>query len=460
MKKNWFFISLLICSFLLTGCFDKENPEDIDDCIIPEDCAENETIEEDLSNKYLTAFWTEPFWGIEISWWIAKLSSPMFETEHEEPVTITKEWDNYYFKWEELDGEFIKKDCIDDWKWDLHNYTVSVSKFREYAYEWCWDDEEWIKMSDEEREEDFSNFMTQFSGNIRSCEKNIADNLNMIIENATDISQGWYNYINVWDSYQAAWYISYSVNGEYYTKDTTCAFQSSDFSDWWKYWNWEIEYRWQWNILWLARSDEEQECIDSLYQYEPEQMPWDPQTIITVSCAGVDYWNSFVTWYIYTTTYPDLWLRISTPAWRRYYDEDSIFKDKSDKPIFVRNWNRISYIHPIAWEEMEYIQTFEKSENESLKDIIKKEYINPDAKDCYVFEYNYYNQNKVVAPYPWTIIYGITNRWLEREECIKGGENSMVRFFESPDKTKYYKWDFGDGCAPWPCSMFWTIELF
>ena len=49
---------------------------------------------------------------------------------------------------------------------------------------------------------------------------------------------------------------------------------------------------------------------------------------------------------------------------------------------------------------MEYIQTFEKSENESLKDIIEREYINPDAKDCYVFEYNYYNQNKVVAPYP------------------------------------------------------------
>ena len=180
MKKIWLFITLLTCSILLTGCLENNNNEVIDACIIPEDCAINKLIEEDLSNKYFTAFWTEPFWSIEISWWIAKLSSPMFETEYEEPVNITKEWENFYIKWEELEGEFIKKNCIDDWKWDLHNYTVSVSKFREYAYEWCGDDEEWIKMSDEEREEDFSNFMAQFSGNIKSCEKDIADNLNIL----------------------------------------------------------------------------------------------------------------------------------------------------------------------------------------------------------------------------------------------------------------------------------------
>ncbi len=456
MKKIWpLFIPIFILGILwLSWCFDKKNPEVIDDCITPEECAVNESIADDLSNKYLTAFWTEPFWNIEISWWMAKLSSPMFETEYEEPVTITKEWENFYIKWGELEGEFIKKDCIDWWKWDIHYYTVWISKFREYYYEWCWDDEKWIKMSDEEREEDFSNFMSEFSGNIKSCENHIKDRLNMILENATDISQGWYSYTNVWDSYQAEWYISYSVNGEYYTKDTTCAFQKSDFSDWWEYWNWEIEYRWQWNILWLARSDEEQECRDSLYKHEPEQMPWFPNDTITIYCYPKDYyWPEYITWYIYTTTYPDLWLKISTPWAAWIFDMMDIFLNKSEVPVFTRLWNKISF-------KEEYIEVHEKSESESLKDIIEKEYINPDAKDCYVFEYNYYNQNKVIAPYPWTIIYGITNRWLEKEECIKGGENSMVRFFESPDKTKYYKWDFGDWCAPGPCSMFGTIELF
>jgi len=96
MKKIWLFLSLLSCSILLTGCFDKVENEVIDDCIIPEDCSEPT---EDLSNKYLTAFWTEPFWSVEISWWIAKFSSPMYETDVEVPVNIRQEWENYYFSW-------------------------------------------------------------------------------------------------------------------------------------------------------------------------------------------------------------------------------------------------------------------------------------------------------------------------------------------------------------------------
>jgi hypothetical protein len=55
MKKIRLSLSLLICSILLTGCFDKIENEVIDDCIFPEDCAVDEPIE-DLSNKYLTAF--------------------------------------------------------------------------------------------------------------------------------------------------------------------------------------------------------------------------------------------------------------------------------------------------------------------------------------------------------------------------------------------------------------------
>jgi len=152
MKKFWFsFIPIFILGILwLTWCFDKKNPEIIDDCILPEDCAANEPIKEDLSEKYLTAFWTEPYWDLEISWWILKFSSPIHETDLEVPVTSQQEWENYYFTWEEIEGEFIKKDCIDWWKWDLHYYTVWIAKFREYYYEWCWDDEQWIKMSDED----------------------------------------------------------------------------------------------------------------------------------------------------------------------------------------------------------------------------------------------------------------------------------------------------------------------
>ena len=163
MKKIWLFISLLTCSVLLTWCFNQENPEVIDDCIIPEDCVVDEPIEEDLLNKYLTAFWTEPFWNIEISWWIAEFSSPMYDTNVTVPVNIRQEWENYYFSWEELEWEFVKKDCLDWGKWDLHYYTVWVAKFRDYYYEWCWDDELWIKLSDEDVPEDWYRSQQNYS---------------------------------------------------------------------------------------------------------------------------------------------------------------------------------------------------------------------------------------------------------------------------------------------------------
>ena len=35
-----------------------------------------------------------------------------------------------------------------------------------------------------------------------------------------------------------------------------------------------------------------------------------------------------------------------------------------------------------------------------------------------------------------------------------------IFYFESKDKTKYYKLARTDWCAPWPCSMFWEIEIF
>ena len=140
------FIPLFVLGILYLTWYITKNHELFDKHIIPKYYVTNE----DLSNKYLTAFGTEPFWDIEISWWIAKFSSPMYETDVEIPVNIRQEWENYYFSWEELEWEFIKKDCIDWWKWDMHYYTVWIAKFREYYYEWCWDDEQWIKMSDED----------------------------------------------------------------------------------------------------------------------------------------------------------------------------------------------------------------------------------------------------------------------------------------------------------------------
>ncbi len=447
MKRFILLLSLLICSILAIGCFNKVEvtPDNIPDEITTE-------------RKYFSAIWTEPYRDLQISDWIAKFSSPMYDTNVEVPVNIRKEWENYYFSWEELEGEFIKKDCIDWWKWDLHYYTVWVAKFREYYYEWCGDDEKWIKISDEDHEKGFSNFIAQYSGNVQNCEKDIINKLTMISENASGVSYSWYNYLNLGKSYKVEWYISYSINDTYHTKDITCAFQSTDFSDWWENWNWKVEYRWYWNILWLARNDKEQACIDSLDQYGPEQMNWHPDTIISIWCWAENYWEYYITWYIYTTTYHDLWIRISTP------DGYDTFLNKSDIPIFTRSWNRISYFNNYNWKELEYLQVFEKSESESLKDIISDKHLN---EWCVINENNYFQQKTILWPYPWILIYDIFDEsgslpW----KCIPDDEDiswknifNPVMYFESPDKTKYYKLVITDWCAPWPCSMFGEVEL-
>ena len=64
------------------------------------------------------------------------------------------------------------------------------------------------------------------------------------------------------------------------------------------------------------------------------------------------------------------------------------------------------------------------------------------------------------------MIYEVVDKeWNIWWDCIADNESkeqdyTLVRYFESLDKTKYYKLVFTDWCAPWPCSMFDEVELF
>ena len=441
MKKYFSLFSLVVLSLMLTWCFKNQKPAMLTEV----DATDNK------ENIFLTAFWTEPFWDLEVSWWIASLSSPMYDTDYSEPVRITKVWDNYYFTWEELEWEFIKKDCVDWWKWDLHYYTVWVAKFRDYYYEGCWDDDEWIKMTDEEYEAtlEFNDNTISTSVDlswiewfIKNCESYSPYWLDRsdVVEN---ISYSWKNKQNIWKSYSIWWEIKYFVDWKEYTDNVSCIFNMDEV--------WDNEYYWYLRYDWI--SSEKLECLEALADFAPEWMVWDPQTIITMWCWEENYGEKYITWYLYTTTYPDLWLRITTPTWY-----DTFFK-KADAPIFKRNWDRISYWDP----EIEYLQVYEKAESDNLLDIIKKNHLN---KWCVANEFNYYSQKIISADYPWTIIYDIFDEsWMMPWECIPDDEWSAwdwkaVLFFESKDKTKYYKLVKGDWCAPWPCSMFWEIEIF
>ena len=385
MKNLALSILSFICLITLVWC-DKITyiPEIIDNCIVSGDCVTGGPIE-DLSNKYFTAFWTEPFWDIEISWWIAHFASLMYDTDVTVPVTIWQEWDNYYFSWEELEWEFILKDCIDGWKWDMHYYTVWISKFREYYYEWCGDGEDWIKMSDEDVPEDFYQYKPE-----EDCQP-----------------------------------VFYPLDHE--------VFPYADIME-------EKIKNWFCNI---------ESCMQSLDQYQPEWMPGDPQTQITVACWPIYYWETYITGYIYTSTHPDLWLRITSPKW---YDT---FYVKSETPIFVRKWDKISH-------GQEYIRVYEKSDDESLLEIIESNL----NENCFAQPREYEWQNKIYWNINNNIIYEIVdNEWNIWWNCTADNESkeqdyTLVRYFESLDKTKYYKLVFTDGCAPWPCSMFDEVEIF
>ena len=95
MKKLWLFLSLLTCSILFTGCFNNQEPEIIDDCIIPGDCANEEPNEEFISyydNWAIREKWAYIDWKKEWIW-----------------TTYDEEWNviemKEYKDWELVEGD-------------------------------------------------------------------------------------------------------------------------------------------------------------------------------------------------------------------------------------------------------------------------------------------------------------------------------------------------------------------
>lgn len=441
MKKIWFLLLVSIGTVVLTGCL-RDTSEIIDDCVLPEDCAVD--LEQDLEWLVLTAFGTEPFWDIEISWWIATFSSPMYDTDIETPVTIWKEGENYYFSGEELEGEFIKEDCIDGGKGDVHYYTVWIAKFRDYYYEGCGDGAEGIKMSDEEYAQtlgintpDLSNFAEY----LKTCERDI---VSLLDSTATEVSYARFDELHVGNSYNILGSVMYQLNDTFYQKDTSCIFQLGDVQENDKG---EAEYFWRGDIT--SKSAEEETCLNSLSHNTQEEI--DAQTVRSVVCHETSYGEKVVTGYVYSQFFPELWIKITTPA-----GGEALLKNK-EKPVVLLNGKKIVYGD-------EYLQVYEKKPTESLTSIIAAKHLN---NWCKAFEFPYFLQERIAEPEPQTMIYEIIDEsGMIPGECIPDDEDTPgknwynpVRYFEHPNKDKYYKLVFTDGCAPGPCSMFGTIEF-
>ena len=161
---------------------------------------------------------------------------------------------------------------------------------------------------------------------------------------------------------------------------------------------------------------------------------------------------------IYEYTYPDLWIRITTPeCWDTVHEYD-----KSDGVLF-RSWSTI--LSTNKWSAdwfYEYLTPYTKDPNQSLEEIIKERHLNPWC------ELN-----------PWTPIafkdvewtwYFVTspNGWSSEEptRCYSDDEDDNIKrwvlniwYFEpANDKSRYYKLRLLDGCAPWPCTIFGKVE--
>ncbi len=156
---------------------------------------------------------------------------------------------------------------------------------------------------------------------------------------------------------------------------------------------------------------------------------------------------------VYEYTYPDLWIRITTPECWDYLKNHTTTWD-----IFVRSWSTL-FRSP---RSDEYLTIYTKDPNQPLEEVIRERHLNPWCELD--------NQWIPLAFREVKWIWLSINWWswssAEPTKCYSDDEdNSIDRwspniwYFE-PDnnKNRYYKLKYGDACAPWPCTIFGKIE--
>lgn len=172
---------------------------------------------------------------------------------------------------------------------------------------------------------------------------------------------------------------------------------------------------------------------------------------------------------IYTYTYKDLWIKITT--------SDSRFLDKQDlNPynLFERNWNKILFNNG---DISEYVSVYTKEENESLRDIIIDRHLNQWCMLNDNFETFGLLDNRKNTYYIGQLINSIL---YDDVTCFPDDEDSTLIcdpmtfdssniIFYIPDNTSktYLKIKYTDwpckGCDYWPLewnrnTIFWKIE--
>lgn len=187
--------------------------------------------------------------------------------------------------------------------------------------------------------------------------------------------------------------------------------------------------------------------IDSLYNIFNEEIP---ESMIT---RGSGEYDEFIkTAYQHTLSYPDLWLKITL---HNSYTQTP--NNERLKTLFSRTNNRLST------DQNEFITMYTKNPNTPLLSILQKTHLNSWCRASLeeeifddVISGNYNHEVYSIRPKSGSFD-------SRKIECYPDDENqedymTPIIYFESQDKTRYYKLRMNDGCAPWPCSLFAKIE--
>lgn len=187
--------------------------------------------------------------------------------------------------------------------------------------------------------------------------------------------------------------------------------------------------------------------VFSLYNIFNEEVP-ESQYIRSINGHN----DLIKTAYQHILHYSDLWLKITLP---NIYTHDP--DDERVKTIFTRTGNKLT----TEWNES--ITKYTKDKNTDFLTVLKKEHLNSWCKAVLEEEIfddlisgNYNKEVYHIRPQSGSF----DSRKIECYPDDEDHEDYManVIYFESQDKTSYYKLRMNDGCAPWPCSIFAKIE--
>ena len=203
------------------------------------------------SNFIFIAEWEEPFWDYVLKDGVLVFYGSALEEKVNYSVNLIKDWDDYFFYGDWIEGQIIKEDCIDSYMGYSHLFTTEFVAFNT-KFQGCVD-----QMQKYANGDNFFEYNTTWKVDDFIKKTGISD-----IRNGDDIE---YNIISIF------WpYVLLSVYSESEWWGYILAIEKTE--NWWeKFWEWQdIDYNscmeikqmdpsiWEWSIF--------QECPNTICQ--------------------------------------------------------------------------------------------------------------------------------------------------------------------------------------------------